>query len=239
MLNDYDEISKQYNLTHDKPDKKYSMLPTILELLRPLKDKVILDVGCGDGYFSFPISKEAKFVYGIDNSSEQIKKAREKITSNTEFFLEDIFKFNKVKVDKINAPFVINYCKSKSELLILFQRLRELLNNNGELIGLVDMPKTCFSDLMKFGSIKKVMPSLIDGATIEIDLYNSDKKIISLNSFYYTKKTIEEALIKAGFSKVCFQKPIISEEGYKLYSEEFWKEYLEKCDVEYFIAYKR
>lgn len=39
----------------------------------PLKDKKILDVGCGNGYFTYYFNKYSKNVFGIDSSPTMIK----------------------------------------------------------------------------------------------------------------------------------------------------------------------
>ena len=44
-----DKYSKSKE-TFEKPDKKYSILPTVMHLLGNLKGKTVLDLGCGFGY---------------------------------------------------------------------------------------------------------------------------------------------------------------------------------------------
>ena len=75
MIN-FDKDAKDYSRTNSKPDKLYSILPTVLDLLGPLEEKVVLDVGCGNGFFTEPIAERAKWTYGIDSSRRQISIAK-------------------------------------------------------------------------------------------------------------------------------------------------------------------
>tara|TARA_B100001063_G_C16587662_1_gene463980 strand:- start:187 stop:789 length:603 start_codon:yes stop_codon:yes gene_type:complete len=64
---------------------------TILSMMGNIKNKTILDVGCGSGYYSkLLIKKNAKKVYAIDRSNKMLKKIREKniikVNQNVENF---------------------------------------------------------------------------------------------------------------------------------------------------------
>lgn len=63
----------------------YSILPLV-------KDKVVLDAACGEGYGSHIISGAAKKVTGIDISEEAVGRAREKyeISGKLEYFVESV-----------------------------------------------------------------------------------------------------------------------------------------------------
>ena len=63
----------------------------------PIKDKIILDVGCSDGYFSIMASEMAAIVDGIEPDLQRIEKANfAKIffdKKNVDFSLTDIYDF--------------------------------------------------------------------------------------------------------------------------------------------------
>jgi len=239
LRNNYNKLSNFYIKSHNKPDKKYSILPTLLNLSRPLDNKTLVDVGCGDGFFSKEFSKEAKEVIGIDSSKEQIKKAKNNASKNILFLQEDMVTFNYPKTDLIISPFVIGYLKNKVDLEKLFTKFFNSLNPSGKLIGLIDFPKSNFHDNKKFGAIKKSKDLIMrEGSKILIELYCNNKKIVELNAIYHEKETIESCLKKAGFKKIRWENPIISNEGLNLFGKDFWKEYLENIDIAYFIAEK-
>ncbi len=236
MANNYDKLFRKYQKTHTKPDKQYSMLPTVLKLVVPLKNKTVVDVGCGDGFFSFGFAKKAKKVYGIDNSKKQIDEAKKHALKNTQFIFSDMLDFNYPKSDIINMPFVLGYIKSPKTILKLFKKIHVSLNKNGKIIGIIDTPKTNIHDNKMFGSVKTIK-SLKEGMKLRIDLYD-DKKIISLNAFYHTKETLEHLLNSAGFTEIKWHKPIISKAGIKKHGVKFWEKYLNNLDIAYFTAKK-
>jgi len=236
--NKYNKISSEYIKTHEKPDKKYSMVPTAVKLAGPLKNKTVVDVGCGAGLFTFLLAKKAKLVYGIDSSSEQIRKAKNRPTTNVKFILADMLKFNYPKADVINAPFVLGYIKSSKQLKNLFSKLHQSLKRDGKIIGIIDAPKSTFHDNKKFGAVKKVKGGLKEGAKIIIELYNNKTKLVTLRAYYHTKKTIEDLLKNSGFKFIKWHRPVVSKEGMAKKGKKYWKEYLNNLDTAYFTAQK-
>ncbi len=228
---------KGYEKTHEKPDKKYSMLPTSLEILGDLKGKIVVDVGCGDGFFTKELAKNAKFVYGIDNSKEQIEQAKKVALENVKYILEDMNEYAYPLCDIIFSPFVLNYLKDEKQLGLLFQRFYNSLNKEGKIVGIIDAPKRKVHNLKKFGAIKKI-DSFQEGQKIDIELYNGENYITTLHSYYHDPKVVEKLLQNTGFKNIVWHKPIISEEGIKEKGEEFWGNYLNDCDLGYFSAEK-
>ena len=237
MTNDYNKIYLEYKKTNVKPDKLYSMLPTILQLSKPLKNKIVLDVGCGDGFFTLAFSQNAKFVYGIDNSKKQIEEAQKHSKENIKFIHSDMLKYEYPKTDIIHASFVLGYLKSKKELESLFKKFFDSLNNNGKVIGIIDAPNATSHDNKKFGSIKK-LKSLNEGEELSIELYDNNEQITTLHAFYHTTETIEETLRNVGFKDINWHKPTISDEGIKIFGNHFWEDYLNNIDIKYFTAQK-
>lgn len=60
---------------------------TVKNYYKWMKDKIVLDFGCGYGSSTIEISKYSKFVYGIENNSVSIEQAKKRSTniSNIEF----------------------------------------------------------------------------------------------------------------------------------------------------------
>jgi len=67
-MNDFDKLATRYDKTSEKPDKRFSILPTIIKAISPLEGKIVSDLGCGSGFFTEEIAKKgAKKVYGLDS----------------------------------------------------------------------------------------------------------------------------------------------------------------------------
>lgn len=237
ILNNYNTLSTRYQKTIAKPDKLFSTLPTVLRIAGDLKDKTILDLGCGAGFFTQELAAGgAKKVWGIDNSKKQISLANKNQAKNIEYILGDIFQDKLPAADIIVAPYVINYASNLKQLKSLFQNIYEGLNKDGKLIIVIDLPEG--KDLKKFGAIKKVLGDKEDGAGMEINLFKDNSFICTLNAFYFTPKTIEKTLKLLGFINVFWHKPIISEEGIKILGNKFWKGYVDAPELGYLSAEK-
>jgi toxoflavin synthase len=234
-MNDYNEISDDYAKAHQKPDMKYSMVPTVMNMLGSLDGKEVVDVGCGDGYFTAEFAKFAKFVYGIDNSEEQIKKAVAR--GNVKYVLVDMCKFSYPEIDIIFSPFVLNYLQSTGELESLFGKFYDALVPGGRYAGIIDMPQSTVHDNRRFGSVKR-LARLAEGEPMDVELFNGEEHITTLHSFYHTKETVEELLKGVGFEDIAWHTPVISTLGLEEMGEEFWDSYVENCDLAYFSVKK-
>lgn len=93
MLNNYNQLAKEYSKTDLKPDKYLSILPTVLQAVGDLSGKTVLDLGCGSGFFSRAFADAgAKDVLGIDSSLVQIDLAKQEPRLNVKYLVEDVFK---------------------------------------------------------------------------------------------------------------------------------------------------
>lgn len=235
--NNYNEIAEQYKKTEIKPDKKFSILPTVLKIAGDVRGKTVLDLGCGDGFFTEEFgSAGADKVIGVDNSQKQIDLARSRAPlPNVEYIFGDIFTGTLPPSDIINSPFVLNYAETVEYVDLFLQRLFQALNPGGKLILVIDLPSGI--SLEKFGA-KKTLESEEDGAQITIELFNNDNHICTLHATYFKQETIRQLLISAGFENIIIHKPIISEDGISQKTEDFWNGYTDNCELGYITAEK-
>lgn len=235
-VNSYNEIAEIYRESNTKPDKLYSILPTVLSLTDDLKNKVVLDLGCGDGFFTEAIAtKNPRKIIGVDNSARQIELAENHASERVEYLLGDIFKDEFSKADLITAPFVLNYATDTNSLFLFLKKIYTTLTPGGKVILVYDLPNG--SDLKQFGA-KKTLTDTKDGAMFTIELFNQDIPICTLHATYFTEETIKSLLKKSGFIKITTHSPIISQQGIKKLGENFWKGYADNCELGYLTAEK-
>ncbi len=245
QINNYTELFEKYMKTSVKPDKKYSMLYTTLHYLDAQKSLTALDVWCWTGYFTMPMANQFWKVIWLDNNWVQIKSANEmKIkmwTENIEYLLEDMrtYEYPSEWFDRINAPFVINYSKTINEMKSLFKKRYDALKPWGSLVAIMDNPSDIVHNNKKFWSIK-IFPwkQMVDGAIIEMMLYNWDEHLCTLYSCYYTKEIVEKILKEVWFSEVQRKDPLISSEWIQKEWWEFRSNYMRNCDIMYLYAKK-
>ncbi len=74
------DIYEIFSVAEDYPDKIYECL------FPKIKDKIVLDLGCGTGKFMQKFYKETTKYYGLDLSNKQLEIAKNKVNSdNIEF----------------------------------------------------------------------------------------------------------------------------------------------------------
>lgn len=236
MLNNYDQLSDSYCETHYKPDKQHSMRPTVEMILSILDGKKAIDVGCGDGYFTGLLESNWEQVIGIDNSIQQIEKAR-LYGGNIEYQEADMFNYEYRDLSLILAPFVLNYCDCLNRLKDLLQMFYDGLDEGGHLVSIIDSPRCLEHDMFQYGSIK-FLSSFEPGSKITIDLYDKGVLLTTLYSFYYSRDCIEEVLSCVGFNDVKWVSPIVSQVGVNKFGQGYWDNYINNCDVSYLVAKK-
>ena len=86
------------HLYDDKHSFVFKYGEDLVDVLKPMADERILDLGCGTGYLTSIIAASGATVVGIDNSLEMITKAKAaypavefKVQSATEFYFDEHF----------------------------------------------------------------------------------------------------------------------------------------------------
>jgi trans-aconitate methyltransferase len=242
MSNDYNVLGNTYSRSSFKADKRYSILPTVLKLIGDISQtsKVILDLGCGDGFFTAPIAERFPLarVIGIDNSKVQLEKAKVHCVTyaNIELQDRDVFNEELPNANIIIAPFILNYISKSTKVESFFKKMYAHLSSEGVLIGVIDDPHNF--DNKKYGAIKR-LKQRGDGQAIFIDLYDINQEFIcTLTSHFFKQATITSLLKEAGF-EVSWHEPIVSEEGVRVLGKEFWEGYSTHSELLYFLAKKK
>lgn len=114
---------------------------TFRENLPPLKNKMVLDLGCGYGWHCKYIADQgATKVIGIDSSEKMIAQAK-KINSaeNIEYRVQSILDldFPSQRFDLVISSLVLHYIE---DIHALFQSIHPLLTENGILLITVEHP---------------------------------------------------------------------------------------------------
>lgn len=82
------------------------MRQKVKEILQQIHPEVLVDIGCGEGYYTKVFSQTAISTYGIDLSKEAILHAS-RMDKNTQYFVSSIFElpFSNDSVDAITSLF--------------------------------------------------------------------------------------------------------------------------------------
>lgn len=223
---EYNKIGEKYaNLIKKDPLKKYLQYPGLIKMLGNVKGKKILDIGCGNGFFSSMIAQKGAKIVGFDVSEKQIELALEtekKEKLGMEFFCSDQFKFNyPQKFDWAYSNMVIFYAVNFKELIQFFKCAFKFLKKDGKFISVVVNP-----DYKRLGELHYDRKIIKEGNKARSEFYIDGKFDISSGVYsLFTKEEYERASQEAGFSRCEWKKIKIEEEGIKDKGEEFWRGY--------------
>jgi ubiquinone/menaquinone biosynthesis C-methylase UbiE len=143
---------KQWNDASDWYDKNMGengdqlnndlIAPVMEKMLGNIRGKTILDCGCGNGYLTSQLAKDAEKVIGIDFAEEFIKMCRQKYSSfqNLSFQQQDLMikiPFEDDQFDLVLAKMVLHYVPNIS---VFAKETKRILKNGGEIVFAVDHP---------------------------------------------------------------------------------------------------
>ena len=229
----YNRIAKDY---YNLRTKKYREgwfynelleMPTTLKILGKIKNKKILDLGCGLGIYAKILTKKGAIVKGIDISDKEIEIARRE-NPGVELIVGDAEKtpYKNKEFDIVLAALVIGHLKDWSKIL---KEVNRILKNKGLFIFSDGNPVV---DCIR--GIKK------DKAVIVRNYFKEQKAVskwwkgVYMHWYPKTYNTIINLLIKNGFELVDYMdcKPI--EKAKKLFPQE----YADAMKLPYFCTWK-
>jgi len=228
---EYDKIAKEYAIIQGKrPGKVFIYDPSFLRVLGNVMGKDILDIGCGEGYYTRKIKNSgAKEVVGIDLSKEVISLAENEEKTNPRgihYFVYNISKMPKLgEFDIVSATLVIHYAKTKKELLLICKNVYKNLKYGGRLIAINNSPLDPLTTNRKYGSTVEGKIPLKEGDKLKVTLWLNEKPSCSFFNYYWSKETYEDCLKRAGFKLVNWHQMNVSKEGIKKFGKDFWKEW--------------
>jgi ubiquinone/menaquinone biosynthesis C-methylase UbiE len=99
-----------------------------------LKEKIVLDIACGEGYGCNILSKYSKFVFGVDNSKETINYAKKKYSIPNSMFLvgnASSIPLDDKSVDVVTSFETIEHHNLHTEMM---QEFKRVLKEDGILV---------------------------------------------------------------------------------------------------------
>ncbi len=174
-MNRFDTVAKDWDNKPARQDMTKAISKAIKEHVS-LKNKDILDYGCGTGLLAFSISDEAKSVVGMDSSFGMIEVFNQKVEN---FGFENIkaifFNIEKedlpsLKYDIIVTSMTLHHIKSPT---IFFEKCKKALKPNGYLcITDLDEENGSFhqknDDVYHFGFSKKEVKEFYENSGFKL-----------------------------------------------------------------------
>jgi SAM-dependent methyltransferase len=178
--------------------------PALFGLLKNIKGKTILDLGCGSGYIAKELGRKGAKVFAIDNSKEWIKLCEEenKNSKNVKCLLVDatnLSVFKKKKFDIIIANMVFLNISSKNLLEKIFKEISMVLKKNGIFIFSDWHPVSIMISNLKTRRKTNLLPNFSyfkEGSKLETKALLSDYSYIEFLDSHYSLEFYSKLLSK-------------------------------------------
>ncbi len=238
MTTNYDKIAKEYKSAKQQLWRQHIERFTLFKLLGDLKGKTVLDLACGEGFYSRLIKRcGAARVVGVDISQGMIDLAQHEEDSNPlgiDYLVQDIKQLELHETfDVVVAAYLLNYAQTYNQLLkicsVIARHLKDgcrllLVNNNPQ--HLVDG----FMSTRKYGFIKRAHGPLIDGTPVDYIFFLGDDSFVITN-YHLSIETHESAFQAAGFRRVTWHNPKLSPEIFNDADHHYWSGFLEQPPI--------
>jgi ubiquinone/menaquinone biosynthesis C-methylase UbiE len=237
MASNYDSIAKEYKESKELPMRLHIEAYTYFNMLGNLAGKSILDLACGEGFYTRKFKDQgAAKVVGVDISQKMIELAREEETrkfQNIEYILGDVLELGEIgSFDLVVASYLLNYARSSEELLKMCKSIFANLKPGGRFVTINSNPSQApvsYLKTEKYGFIKSIDSPLIEGTPIKYTFINNHK--FTFDNYYLSIPTHEWAFQSVGFKEVRWQSPIVSPDGIKEFGQEFWQDFLDSVPI--------
>jgi ubiquinone/menaquinone biosynthesis C-methylase UbiE len=228
MATNYDAIASEYQASKLMPWRKHIEAYTYFNLIGDLTGKDVLDLACGDGFYTRQFKlRGASNVVGVDLSAGMIALAEElekaKPLSLTYVCCDAAaISFDK-QYDLICASYLLNYAHDEQSLKAMCDAIFKHLKPGGRFITINSNPDYR-------GTVESLMPyrftrenkSFEEGAEIIYRFYQSDDSFVSVTNFHLERATYNRVLASSGLNEIAWHTMELSKEGEGEFSKDFW-----------------
>lgn len=205
----WDKVASWYDNMLESGEGTYQkdlILPNVLRLLNVRKGDHVLDLGCGQGFFSREIFKAGATVTGVDLSQNLIALAEKHAPKEIKFFTasaESVPFIGNVSVDVVLCVSAIQNIKN---VAAVFAETFRVLKSGGRMLLVMNHPafRIAKRSAWGFDEAKKIQYRRVDEyiseSSSEIIMNPSSEASASTVSFHHPLQFYFKALHKAGFA---------------------------------------
>ncbi len=239
MATDYDELGSHYLLIKALPWKRFSESYTFFKAVGPVRGLRLIDVACGDGFYSRQLRDAGADVVGVDVSKEMIRLAREREVRERKGIryevcdAADLVRFAEraglQRFDIAVAQWLLDYADTRDTLRRMCRSLARVVRPGGRFVHLGGCFDSLFGhpeEFARYGVQLEVLESHGDGSRCRWTVSRAGESVSAENTMW-TPPTITAELELAGFTDVEWPRAQISPDGVAEMGEDYWAAYLE------------
>lgn len=246
MTTDYDPIAEDYQRAKQHPWRQHIEAFTLFGLLPDLRGKSVLDIACGEGYYTRKLrDRGAARIIGLDLSPRMIELARAQESEQqlgVEYRVGDgkALSFNG-EFDIVFAAYFLNYARDARELQEMCDAISRALKPGGRFITVNANPMLDWDasrSYRQYGFEADIAVPLEEGAPIIWRMFLDDGSTFEIENYHLNAKTHEDAFSTAGFSEVHWRPAKVSPEGQSSFPKGFWDVLIEHPTVAFIECVK-
>lgn len=215
---EYDFIAEEYKTSKELSFRKHFEEYTLFTMLGSLAGKNILDLACGEGFYTRKLKQAgAAQVLGVDLSGEMItlaEKAERQSPTGCRYLVHDVAQLPQLGTfDTITAMYLLNYARTREELKAFCTAAFKQLKPGGRFVGLNDNPANDpdhYHYYRPYGFIKESPADRREGDPIRYTFFNPDGTKFQFNNYYLAPETYEEVFAEAGFIDFQWEGPYLA-----------------------------
>lgn len=238
MITDYDPIAEQYQRSKQQPWRTFIEAFSFLSLVGNPAGKSVLDMACGEGFYSRMLRQRgAARVTGVDLSEEMIQLARQQEAAQqlgVEYLVGDAREATLAEpVDLVVAAYLLNYAATREQLQSLCESIARCLQPGGRFVTVNCSPLLNFPaapSYRKYGFETRVCGDWKEGAGILWKFYLEDSSF-EIENYYLDAAIHEEEFRSAGFREVRWHPAQLSPEGAAAAAAGYWTDFLDYSPI--------
>lgn len=233
MAQQYDAVAEQYQRTKQAPLRTHVEVFTLMQLIGDATGSVVLDLACGEGFYSRRVKQSgAATVIGVDISTQMIQLAnqQERISPlGISYVCANVADLDlPERFDIAVAGYLLHYARDERELREMARRVSAHLKPGGRFVGLNDNPVQLLENYAgydQYGFNKTAVGPLVNGSEI-IYWFVSGRTQFQIEAHYFDATTYERALRDAGFIDVAWKPLQLDPAGVEAFGQDYWREYM-------------
>jgi len=238
MTTNYDPIAEQYKRSKQQPWRAHIEAFTLMKLVGDPTGKSVIDIACGDGFYTRMIRRRgAAKVAGVDISEKMIGLAQASETQQRlgiEYIVGDGRDIGvAAHYDLALAAYFLNYAHDRTELSAMCRGIARCLKPGGRFMTVNSNPACDFSSApsyRKYGFETSVVGPFREGAPVSWTFHLEDGPF-NIENYFLDVAIHEEALHAAGFCDVRWHQPMLAPEGLSAFGRDYWSALLDRPPV--------
>lgn len=182
--------------------------PNLSRWFQDVKGKKVIDVGCGQGFFSRLLAEKGAIVTGVDSGGPLIQIAKSE-NKHLKFIKADAQNLSFAKAGEFDVALCVLSLQNMENLKAVLGEISRVLKSNGKLIAVLNHPAFRIPQNSSWGFDEKNkiqyrrIDSYLSPAKTKIDMHPSEKvKKIYTYSFHHSLQDYFKALSSSSLAVV-------------------------------------